>query len=242
MPQLFAGTSGFAYASWKPDFYPQKLASKDFLGYYAGRLNSTEINYTFRQLPKMATLESWVAATPPHFVFSLKAHMRLTHILRLKNAGEFLEVFLRAIDPLRSARRLGPVLFQLPPALRCDADTLRDFLGLLPTDMRYTFEFRHESWLCDEVYTVLAERQAALCLAESEKLVVPEVVTAGFVYCRLRKPDYTPEDRAEIAKRAEHMLAGGKDLYVYFKHEDTPAGALYAEELLHSTGPAGASA
>ncbi len=237
MPQLFAGTSGFAYATWKPDFYPQKLPSKDFLSFYAKRLNSTEVNYTFRQLPKSSTLESWVAATPPNFVFALKAHMRLTHIFRLKNAGEFLDVFLRAIDPLRSVRRLGPILFQLPPQMRCDVAVLRDFLSLLPADLRYTFEFRHESWLSDEVYAALADRHVALCLAESERLVVPEVITADFVYARLRKPDYTSEDRAEIARRAEQMLNSGKDLYVYFKHEETPAGALYAEELLSVSAP-----
>jgi uncharacterized protein YecE (DUF72 family) len=232
MSQLYAGTSGFAYASWKPDFYPQKLASKDFLGFYARRLNSTEINYTFRQLPKAATLEAWVAATSPSFVFALKAHMRLTHMLKLKNAGEFLGVFLGTIDPLRAVRRLGPILFQLPPQMRSDPPLLRDFLRLLPGDLRYTFEFRNESWLCDEIYSILAEREVALCFAESEKLVVPEVITAPFVYARLRKPDYTLEDRAEIARRAQQMLASGKDLYVYFKHEETPAGALYAEELL----------
>ena len=238
MPELYAGTSGFAYASWKPDFYPAKLASKDFLAHYAGRLNSTEVNYTFRQLPKPATLEGWVKATPSAFVFSLKAHMRLTHILKLKNAGEFLDVFLRAIDPLRTARRLGPVLFQLPPSLKCDVALLRDFLALLPADMRHAFEFRHDSWLAEETYAALAEYNVALCLAESEKLVVPEVFTADFAYARLRKPDYTPEDRAEIARRAEQMLGGGKDLYVYFKHEESPAGAIYAEELLSATGRA----
>jgi uncharacterized protein YecE (DUF72 family) len=242
MSQLYAGTSGFAYSSWKPDFYPQKLASKDFLAFYSQRLNSTEVNYTFRQLPRAATLESWVAATPNHFVFSLKAHMRLTHILKLQNAGEFLEVFLRAIDPLRAVRRLGPVLFQLPPQMRCDPALLRDFIALLPDDLRYTFEFRHESWLCEEIYSVLADRQVALCLAESEKLVVPEVITAGFVYARLRKPDYSVEDRADIARRADQMLSAGKDLYVYFKHEETPAGAVYAEELLRSAAATRASA
>ena len=233
MPKLFAGTSGFAYASWKPDFYPQKLASKDFLSFYAKRLNSTEINYTFRQLPKSSTLESWVSATPLGFVFSLKAHMRLTHILKLKNADEFLEVFLRAIDPLRPVGKLGPILFQLAPQMQCDASLLRDFLALLPPDLQYTFEFRHESWLCDEIYTALADRQIALCLAESEKLIVPKVITGEFVYSRLRKPDYTIEDRAEIARGVERTLGAGKDLYVYFKHEETPAGALYAEELLN---------
>jgi uncharacterized protein YecE (DUF72 family) len=234
MPQLFSGTSGFAYASWKPDFYPAKLPSKSFLEHYAGRLNSTEVNYTFRQLPKPTTLESWVKATPAHFVFSLKAHMRLTHILKLKDAGTFLEVFFRAVDPLRTARRLGPILYQLPPTFKCDVPLLADFLALLPTDMRHAFEFRHASWLQDEVYAALEKHQAALCLAESEKLVVPHVITAPFAYARLRKPDYTEEDREAIAVRAAEILGGGRDLFVYFKHEESPQGALYAEELLRS--------
>jgi uncharacterized protein YecE (DUF72 family) len=234
MSKLFVGTSGFAYASWKPGFYPAKLPAKGFLEHYAGRLNSTEVNYTFRQLPKTATLESWVKATPDRFVFSLKAHMRLTHILKLKNAGEFLEVFFRAVDPLRSARRIGPILYQLPPTFKCDVPLLADFLALLPSDMRHAFEFRHASWLDDKVYAELEKRGAALCLAESEKLVVPQVVTAPFVYARLRKPDYSEEDRAGIAARATEILAGGRDLFVYFKHEESPQGALYAEELSRS--------
>jgi uncharacterized protein YecE (DUF72 family) len=232
MPQLFVGTSGVAYASWKPGFYPAKLPAKQFLQHYAGRLNSTEVNYTFRQLPKADTLKAWVEATPAEFVFSLKAHMRLTHILKLKDAASFLEVFFRAIDPLRSARRLGPVLYQLPPTLKCDVATLTDFLALLPTDLRHAFEFRHASWLHDDVYALLERYGAALCLAESEKLVVPQVITAPFVYARLRKPDYTEEDRLEIARRAGDILGNGRDLFVYFKHEDSPQGALYAEELL----------
>jgi uncharacterized protein YecE (DUF72 family) len=236
MPQLYAGTSGFAYSSWKPDFYPAKLPAKSFLEHYAKRLNSTEVNYTFRQLPKPSTLENWVNATPATFVFSLKAHMRLTHILKLKNAGEFLEVFLRAIEPLRSARRLGPVLFQLPPSLKCDVEMLAEFLPLLPGDIRCTFEFRHASWLCPEIYSLLEKHGIALCLAETEKLVVPEVLTAGFVYSRLRKEDYTPEERNEIAERAGKLLSNGRDVYLYFKHEETPAGAFYAEEILQKLG------
>lgn len=234
MPKLFAGTSGFAYASWKPEFYPAKLPAKSFLKHYAGRLNSTEVNYTFRQLPKPATLEGWVNATPASFVFSLKAHMRLTHILKLKNAAEFLEVFFRAVDPLRTTRRIGPILYQLAPTFKCDVSVLADFLALLPTDMRHAFEFRHESWLADPVYAALEKHQAALCLAESEKLVVPQVITAPFVYARLRKPDYSEDDRAAIAARAAEILSGGRDLFVYFKHEESPAGAIYAEELLRS--------
>ena len=189
MATLFAGTSGFAYSTWKPGFYPAKLPAKGFLKHYAERLNSVEINYTFRRLPARATLASWVEATPAGFVFAVKANQRITHILRLKNAGEATEVFFRAIDPLRSARRLGPVL-------------------------------------------LLRRHNAALCLAESEKLEIPEAITADFVYYRLRKPEYSPEDLDSIAVRTRQLLATGRDLYLMFKHEDTPDGALNAERLL----------
>jgi uncharacterized protein YecE (DUF72 family) len=231
MPNLYAGTSGFAYPAWKPEFYPDKLPSKKFLSYYSQRLNAVEVNYTFRRLPSVSTLENWVAQTQPGFVFPLKAHMRITHILRLKPT-EFTEVFFKAIDPLRSARRLGPVLFQLPPALKCDQALLGDFLATLPPDLRCAFEFRHASWLIDPVYALLSKHSVALCLAESERLVIPQVVTANFVYSRLRMPEYSPEARKEIAARVEQLLSRGQDVYVFFKHEETPAGALYADELL----------
>jgi uncharacterized protein YecE (DUF72 family) len=231
MPQLYGGTSGFAYATWKPDFYPATVPSKKFLSHYAGRLNAVEINYTFRRLPSAATLESWVQATPAGFTFALKAHMRITHIQKLKKS-EFNDVFFKAIDPLRTAGRLGPVLFQLPPAFKCDVPVLEEFLAGLPQGIRCAFEFRHASWLCEPVYCALERHAVSLCLAESEKLVVPEVITAPFVYSRLRKDDYSAEDRNEIANRVEQLLGQGRDVYVFFKHEDTPAGALYAEELL----------
>jgi uncharacterized protein YecE (DUF72 family) len=233
MPSVFAGTSGFAYPSWKPDFYPAKLAQKDFLKHYATRLNAVEINYTFRHLPSASTLENWVNATPAGFVFACKAHQRITHILRLKES-EFVQVFFRAIDPLRSARRLGPVLFQLPPNLKCDTELLAAFLEKLPRDIRCAFEFRNESWLIDEVYRLLETHGAALCLAESDRLEIPHVITAGFVYSRLRKSDYSAAERAEIAERVRGILSGGRDAYVFFKHEDSPAGALYAEELIRA--------
>jgi uncharacterized protein YecE (DUF72 family) len=232
MPRLYAGTSGFAYPSWKPAFYPADVPAKRFLEHYATRLNSTEINYTFHRLPPRKSLEEWVACTPDSFVFSLKAHMKLTHSLRLKNCEEFLDVFLKAIDPLRVVGRLGVILFQLPPNLKCDVTLLENFIALLPPDVRFAFEFRNASWLDAPVYSVLERRGICLCLAESEKLVIPEVLTAPFVYFRLRKPDYSAEERGEIAARVRTLLAGGRDAYIYFKHEDTPEGALHAEELL----------
>jgi uncharacterized protein YecE (DUF72 family) len=228
---LYAGTSGFAYPTWKPAFYPEKLAARKFLGYYATRLNAVEINYTFRQLPKLATLEGWLAETPPGFCFAPKAHQRITHIQRL-TPGEFTEVFFKAIDPLRIKGRLGPVLFQLPPNLKLDTARLAQFLAAIPRDIRSAFEFRNTSWLIDEVYDLLAAHNAALCLAESDKLAIPHRLTADFTYFRLRKAEYSPEERAAIKRQAAEITAQGKDVYVFFKHEDDPAGAVYAEELL----------
>ena len=158
--------------------------------------------------------------------------MRITHILRLKNAEQATELFFKAIDPLRTTKRLGPVLFQLPPQMKCDLAVLRDYLALLPNDIRYAFEFRHESWLADAVYDELRRRNASLCVAESEKLETPEVITADFVYYRLRKPDYTEKDVDAFAARAKELLAAGRDLYLMFKHEESPQGALNAEMVL----------
>jgi len=157
---------------------------------------------------------------------------RITHILRLKNAESATELFLKMIDPLRSARRLGPILFQLPPAAKRDVLLLSSYLGLLPKDLRYAFEFRHTSWLDESVYDELRKHNVSLCLAESEKLEVPEVITADFVYYRLRKPDYTDADVAGFAARAKELLVTGRDLYLMFKHEETPEGALHAEKVL----------
>ncbi len=232
MAMLYAGTSGFAYPAWKPGFYPAKLPANQFLKHYAGRLNSVEINYTFRRLPSAGTLKNWVEATPAGFVFAVKANQRITHILRLKNAQEATELFFRMIDPLRTSRRLGPVLFQLPPQMKVDVDLLSGYLGLLPSGIRYAFEFRHPSWLTEETYEVLRKHNISLCVAESEKLEVPEVITADFVYYRLRKPEYSEDDVDAIAVRSRELLAAGRDLYLMFKHEETPAGALNAEMLL----------
>jgi uncharacterized protein YecE (DUF72 family) len=236
MATLFAGTSGFAYPAWKPGFYPARLPANQFLRHYAQRLNCVEINYTFRRLPAATTLAAWVEAAPAGFVFAVKANMRITHILRLRNAEQATEIFLKAIDPLRTSRRLGPVLFQLPPQMKCDVGLLRSYLGLLPKGMRYAFEFRHASWLVDEVYDELRRSNVSLCVAESEKLEVPEVITADFVYYRLRKPEYTEEDVDALAARARELLATGRDLYLMFKHEESPAGALNAEMVLKKAG------
>ncbi|MGC2371528.1 MAG: DUF72 domain-containing protein [Candidatus Sulfotelmatobacter sp.] len=231
MGRIYAGTSGWAYAGWKPKFYPRKLGAARFLNYYATRLNSVEVNYTFGKDVSAELLRGWVADTPEDFVFAVKAHRRITHTKRLR--GEALKAtadFLDALEPLRQANKLGPVLFQLPPNFKSDVARLREFLAVLPPGLRVAFEFRHESWFVEEVYAELRGAGVALCLAESEKIVTPGVATADFHYLRLRKESYSAKSVAQRARR----LARNGDVFLYFKHEDTPEGALNAEAVLAS--------
>lgn len=232
MAQLYIGTSGWAYPTWKPAFYPEKLAQKKFLNFYASKLNAVEVNYTFRQLVKETTVQNWIAETPEQFRFTIKAHQVLTHIKRLKNAEEFLARFIGTLEGLERAGRLGPVLFQLPPNFKADQAVLTDFLKNVPRSMRTSFEFRNESWFTDATWTTLRERNIALCVAETEERDTPDVITADYAYYRYRKPTYTPEERQRMVARIREHLAAGCDVFAYFKHEETPEGVLYAVDLL----------
>jgi uncharacterized protein YecE (DUF72 family) len=234
MGKIFAGTSGWAYATWKPDFYPAKLKAADFLRFYATRLNSVELNYTFRRFPTDKLLMGWIAATPANFKFAVKAHQNITHIKRLRDAGELASQFVAALRPLEEEGRLGPVLFQLPPFLKCDLSLLGEFLQSLPSGARAAFEFRHESWFNEDVFALLRKANAALCQAESEKLETPEAATADFAYLRLRKETYPAKVRKALAEKVNGLVPKG-DVFVYFKHEETAEGALYAEALLAAT-------
>jgi uncharacterized protein YecE (DUF72 family) len=229
--KIYAGTSGWAYASWKPKFYPAKLSSKKFLEYYATRLNSVEVNYTFRKIPTEKMLAEWIDATPAGFKFAIKAHQRITHFKRLRDAAVVTAEFLDSLKPLRKAKKLGPVLFQLRGDFKCDVPRLKDFLKELPRGTQAAFEFRNASWFCDEVYEVLRKKNAALCQAESDDLETPNVVTADFSYLRLRKPSYSVKTRGDIAKKVAKLVRKG-EVFAFFKHEDTPEGAQYAEALL----------
>jgi len=230
--KLYCGTSGFAYPTWKPGFYPDKLPSAKFLSYYATRLNAVEINYTYRRIASASTFEKWLEATGPAFMFLPKAHMKITHSLKLKDAEEFTRFFLESLEPLRAAGRLGPILFQLPPSFKADLERLAEFVRLLPKTSKYVFEFRNASWFNEDVYKILREANVGLCQAENESMETPHVLTADFVYLRLRKPDYSESELAEIQRRVQQYLRNGYTTYAIFKHEETPAGAVYAERLL----------
>jgi uncharacterized protein YecE (DUF72 family) len=238
MPQLYAGTSGWAYPSWKPDFYPAKLAQAKFLAHYATRLNTVEVNFTFRQLVKETTIQKWIEQTPPEFRLGIKAHQVITHIKRLKGAEEFVARFLATIEPLAAAGRLGPVLFQLPPNLKADSALLEDFLKLLPRSLPAAFEFRNPSWFTDTTWTLLRNAGVAVCVAKTETMTTPDIVTAKFAYYRYRTPSYTTEERAAMLAQVESHRSAGRDVFAYFKHEETPEGALSAVELLREAKPA----
>ncbi len=232
MAQLYAGTSGWAYPSWKPAFYPAKLAQTKFLEYYSTQLNAVEVNFTFRQLLKETTAQKWIDQTPAGFRLSVKAHQVITHIKRLQKTEDFLPRFLSTVEPLARAEKLGPLLFQLPPNLKVDVGLLEEFLRGLPRAVPSAFEFRHISWFTDEVYELLKKNNRALCIAETEERVTPDVATADFAYYRYRKPSYTPEERRTMIGRIREHLAAGRNVFAYFKHEETPEGAMSAVELL----------
>jgi len=228
------GTSGFQYPEWKGKFYPETLSTAKMLTYYASIFGTTEVNYTFRSIPSEKTVKRWSDETPANFRFSLKAPQRVTHFAKLKDCGEVMDVFHKAAVGL--GEKMGPVLFQLPPTFKADTALLRDFLGSLPKELRAAFEFRHESWLSDKVFGVLSEKNAALCIAESEEFETPPEVTAKFGYLRLRREDYTV---SQIKKWAQFVQERGKawtEAFVYFKHEETCVGPGFAKTMLKALG------
>ena len=228
--KTWIGTSGFQYPEWKGKFYPEDLSTAKMLTFYAGVFNTTEVNYTFRSIPSEKTIDRWCSETPEQFRFSLKAPQRVTHFAKLRDCGEVLKVFFEAVKGL--GEKMGPVLFQLPPTFKCDAGVLREFLSAIPKGMRVAFEFRHESWFSDEVFGVLSGANAALCLAESEDITTPRVVTADFGYLRLRRLDYTASDIKNWARFLEKESKTWPEVFAYFKHEETCVGPGFAKALV----------
>jgi uncharacterized protein YecE (DUF72 family) len=227
---IWVGTSGFQYKEWKGTFYPETLSLAKMLPYYAERFPTTEINYSFRRIPSEKTLTNWSANTPQKFRFSLKAPQEITHFRKLRDCSEVLGRFTEALKTL--GEKLGPVLFQLPPFLKNDTALLKDFLTIIPAELRSAFEFRHESWFNDETFAALKAKNAALCIADIDELSTPIVATAKFGYFRLRKIDLTKADIKRWAKVVEEHHRKAKDIFVYFKHEDTGTGPKFARQLL----------
>ena len=231
---LWIGTSGYNYPEWKGSFYPESLSAAKMLPYYAARFPTVEINYTFYRMPTEKLLAGWAAQTPSPFALTLKAPRRITHDSRLRDCEASVTEFCRVAATL--GEKLGVLLFQLPPFLRKDVPLLEAFLAHLPEGLRATFEFRHVSWLDDEVCERLAARNVALCVADSERLSTPVRVTADYAYFRLRDEGYSPADIERWAETVTRETTGCRDVFVYFKHEDEGKGPALARLLMRALG------
>lgn len=233
--RVYVGTSGWHYEAWKGPFYPPGLRTEEMLGFYCRRFRTVEINNSFYRLPSAETFRQWRETVPGDFLFAVKGSRFITHMKKLKDPREPLELFLGRAREL--GEKLGPVLFQLPPRWRVNAARLADFLEALPSGYRYAFEFRDESWFTDEVYAVLREHGAAFCIYDLDRRLSPLAVTCGFVYVRLHGPNgpyqgsYDDEALSAWARRIRAWLAEGKDVYCYFDNDQYGYAALNALSL-----------
>ena len=228
MPNILIGTSGFSYPEWKKIFYPEDLPSKQYLPLYAERFKTTEINNTFYRIPTIKLTQDWYQAVPMDFVFTLKLSQRITHQKRLKDTEDEMDRFLEAAYELKS--KLGTILVQLPPYFKRDDEVLKNFLQRNSKSARLAVEFRHDSWMNDEVYALLHEYGCALGVVEDENRVAVQKVTGPFTYMRLRKGDYTAE---ELGAWADWIRKQESDVYCYLKHDErAPVLALQLLDLL----------
>jgi uncharacterized protein YecE (DUF72 family) len=228
------GTSGYNYPEWKGSFYPATLPAARMLPYYAGRFPTVEINYTFYRMPNDRIVAGWAGATPEGFRFALKAPRRITHDQRLRRTEGLVRAFTDAAQTLGT--KLGVLLFQLPPSFRLDLSALEEFVATLPPGARGAFEFRHASWHDDRVFDLLAARNLALCIADSERLSAPVVATADYGYFRLRDEGYEQADIERWARVIDAHRDRWADAYVYFKHEEQGKGPDFAGRLIAALG------
>jgi uncharacterized protein YecE (DUF72 family) len=228
--QLFVGTSGFSYSSWRGRFYPKGLKASDMLAYYAQRLDTVEVNTTFYRTQPDDVITGWAAAVPPAFRFAVKAHRRITHNRRMPNLEEAVRVL--ALETAGFGERLGPVLFQFPPSAPFDEGRLPRIAALLPSHWRVAFQFRHRSWHTPQVANSIERMGAALVHGDGEAEPGPRG-RGAFIYMRLRRDTYSPQRLTAWSRRVAGYLAAGRDVYVYFKHERL--GPLYAQRLAAQT-------
>jgi uncharacterized protein YecE (DUF72 family) len=219
--KIFIGTSGYSYKEWQGKFYPARISSKEMLGFYAQRLSAVEINNTFYHMPTEPVLTSWAKQVPDEFVFALKAPQVITHLKRLKNVDEEADYLFRTLPVLD--KKLGPVLFQFPKSFRANRPVLENFLALVPAHISGAVEFRHPSWLDQEILDLLRGRGFCLCLADTDENPGGEIIsTAPWGYLRLRRADYT---EAYLSQWLARILAQPwEKVFIFFKHEEEAKG------------------
>jgi len=244
MSRTLIGTSGWSYEHWAGDFYPPGLAARDRLPYYAKRFPTVEVNATFYRLPSEAMVRGWRDRAPEGFAFSIKGSRFITHIRRLQDVGEALAQFMSRVALLGDA--FAVVLWQLPPSVTFDPESLDRFLTEMPDGVRCAVEFRHRSWLHEEAFAVLRAHNAAHVHVSSDIMPVDLTTTADFVYLRFHGlaaegGAYPAEALTPWAKFLGEQRAAGRDAYVYFNNDvggHAPRDAARLMELLAGGQPA----
>jgi len=217
------GTSGWHYKHWIGNFYPARMPASKMLAYYCERFDTVELNNSFYHLPKPPALESWRHSTPPDFCFAVKGSRFLTHMKKLKDPAQGLDKFFSAVDIL--GKKLGPILFQLPPNWELDLERLRIFIDCLPRWHRYAFEFRNATWSVPQVYDLLTQHNIAYCIFDLAGIQSPVQVTADIAYVRLHGPgdkyqgSYSLEVLTNWANRADKWRQELKAVYLYFDND-----------------------
>lgn len=222
----YIGTSGWHYNHWRGNFYPEKMSANDWLGYYVQNFNTVEINASFYRLPQESTWTKWRNIAPPGFCFAVKASRYITHIKRLKDSRGPLETFIERAKCLQ--KNLGPVLYQLPPNMQRDNDSLESFLSALSEtgkNLQHVFEFRHRSWIEDSVFELLRKYNAGFCIFDMPELTTPLLATADFAYVRfhghedLYSSSYPDRELAEWANKIKGLPSSVKTIYAYFNND-----------------------
>ena len=232
---VHVGTSGWHYKDWVGPFYPEDLRTGEMLGYYSREFATVEINSSFYRLPEAETLAAWRDATPQRFVFAFKANRYITHMKKLHDVKDALGGMLAAARLL--GEKLGPILFQLPPRWRANAERLRQFLELLPGDLPTAFEFRDPSWFADEVYETLRAHRVGFCIYDLAGTRAPREVTSDLVYIRLHGPggaykgSYSDKDLSGWAGAVSAWDRSGRDVYCFFDNDERAFAALNAGRL-----------
>ncbi len=223
MTRYYIGTSGWHYDDWKGLFYPEKLPKTRWLEFYAQHYGTLELNNTFYRLPSGDAFKKWYGSSPPEFLFAVKVSRFITHIKRLKDCDEALINFMSRSALLKD--KLGPLLYQLPPGLHRDDTLLSDFLDKLPRGLKHVIEFRHESWLVEEVFEILRRYKVGFCVFDMPKLACPLLATADFAYIRFHGKDslysscYSDEEMSDWAGRIREMAKGLNAVYIYFNND-----------------------
>lgn len=233
--EIRIGTSGWQYKHWRGTFYPKELRQREHFPYYTGLFDTVELNSSFYQLPDRETFKKWRENSPDGFVYAVKASRYITHMKKLKDTKEATALFLKNSKGLGKKR--GPILFQLPPGWSVNAERLHHFLRSLPATNRYTFEFRNNTWYCDEVFELLERYNCAFCFYDLAGHQSPIVTTADFIYVRLHGPggkyqgSYTKKALSAWATRCLKWSGNGKDVYVYFDNDQAGHAAWNARAL-----------